>query len=116
MGSRKPGDELFPVSDPQLRGALFIHESCPGFAVSIIPKTAPCPLLRLERQSALDRIAMHVAQLLHTLAFAPHHKIIEPPLPHVAFVQCVLPQPVLAALTALAPILAEPSARSAVLE
>src|SRR5438034_11331002 len=63
-----------------------------------------CPLLRLERQSALDRIAMHVAQLLHTLAFAPHHKIIESPLPLVAFVQCVLPQPVLAALTALAPI------------
>jgi len=25
MGSRKLGDELFPVSDPQLRGALFIH-------------------------------------------------------------------------------------------
>src|SRR5438034_7143577 len=46
-----------------------------------------CPLLRLERQSALDRIAMHVAQLLHTLAFAPHHKIIESPLPLVAFVR-----------------------------
>ena len=24
-GLQKLGDELFPVSDPQLRGALFIH-------------------------------------------------------------------------------------------
>ena len=24
-GQQKLGDELFPVSDPQLRGALFIH-------------------------------------------------------------------------------------------
>ena len=37
----------------------------PSFAVSIVPKAAPAPLLGLADQSTLYWIAMYVAQLLH---------------------------------------------------
>jgi hypothetical protein len=44
---------------------------------------APLPLLWFERQSALKRIAMHIAQLLDPLARAPQIEIVEAALPDV---------------------------------
>ncbi|MGE5083566.1 MAG: hypothetical protein ACM3ND_11795 [Acidobacteriota bacterium] len=39
------------------------------------------PLLWCEQQSALQRIAMHIAQLLDPLALAPQVEIVEAALP-----------------------------------
>jgi len=46
-------------------------------AIVIGAETAPSPLLRLFHQPALHWIAVHVAHLLDSLAFAPHSENID---------------------------------------
>jgi len=46
-----------------------------------MPKTGPRPIFRFLNQSALDRIAVHVAQLLHPLLFVVNVEIVVPRLP-----------------------------------
>jgi len=46
-------------------------------AIVIGAETAPSPLLRLFHQPALHGIAVHVAQSLDSLAFAPHIEVVE---------------------------------------
>jgi tRNA U34 5-methylaminomethyl-2-thiouridine-forming methyltransferase MnmC len=45
--------------------------------IGVAAVAAPLPLLWFEQQSALQRIAMHVAQLLDPLALAPQIEIVE---------------------------------------
>jgi hypothetical protein len=58
-----------------------IHTNQSHLSPPIVPKTAPSPLLRLQYQAALDWVAMHVAQLFHSLLLRPHIEIIKPRLP-----------------------------------
>ncbi len=60
-----------------------------------MPGTAPLPLLRLERESSLHRIGVHVVQLLHLLLFCEHDEIVKSRLPDVAMVESCLPEPIL---------------------
>ena len=50
---------------------------------NIVAETAPQPILRPLNQSALHRIAVHVAELLHPFALAPYVEIIKSALPHM---------------------------------
>ena len=58
-----------------------LHRS--GFSVGVVAKAAPDPKVGLAHQSTLHRIAMHVAQLFNTLAFAPYVEVVEALLPDV---------------------------------
>ena len=51
--------------------------------IGVAAIAAPLPLLWFEQQSAIQRIAMHVAQLLDSLALAPQVEIVEAGLPDV---------------------------------
>jgi hypothetical protein len=51
------------------------------FARGVGAETAPAPLLRQCYQSALHRVAMHVAKLLHLLFATPDIEVIETGLP-----------------------------------
>jgi hypothetical protein len=62
-----PASGDFP--NPQLSFLGLVHHYRTRLSVSIMAETAPPPLLRLQNQSALDRITMHVAQLLHPFVF-----------------------------------------------
>jgi hypothetical protein len=53
-----------PRSGPE---GLNLHGA--DFSCGVVPEARPSPILRLLNQSALDRIAMHVVQLLHPLLF-----------------------------------------------
>jgi hypothetical protein len=46
------------------------------FSQRVVTKAAPLPFCRFFDQSAFDRIAMQVEQLLHELALTPHVAII----------------------------------------
>ena len=60
---RPPHDSRTPLIDP--------HRA--RFPISIAPKAAPRPLLRVPHQPSRHRIAMHIAQLLDALLFHPIH-------------------------------------------
>ena len=53
------------------------------FPESIVPITAPRPLLRFLHQLSRYWIPVHVAQLLDPLACRPHVEVVEASLPHV---------------------------------
>ena len=63
------------------RGPLRFDLDHPFLPRGIVNKTTPFPVLWPLHQSALDRIAMHVAQLLDAFRFAPYGKIIVADLP-----------------------------------
>jgi hypothetical protein len=44
-----------------------VYENGTALSVLVVSKTAPCPLLRFEHESAFYRILMHVAKFLRTL-------------------------------------------------
>ena len=44
-----------------------VYENSTALSVLVVSKTAPCPLLRFEHESAFYRILMHVAKFLRTL-------------------------------------------------
>ena len=62
-----------------------VHQNRAALAVLVVSKTTPSPLLRLEHQSTLHRILMHIAKFLRTLVVREHNKIVEAPLPNMAF-------------------------------
>ena len=51
------------------------------FVIGVAVIAAPLLLLWFEQQSALQRLAMHIAQLLDPLALAPQIDIVEAALP-----------------------------------
>src|SRR6266853_541326 len=53
-----------------------VHSHRSSFTEGISSKAAPSPKFRGRRQSALYRIATHVAQFLDACAFRPHVEII----------------------------------------
>jgi hypothetical protein len=62
-----------------------VHENGTGLSVLVVSKTAPCPLLWFEHESAFYRVLMHVAKFLRTLVLCEHNKIVEATLPNMAF-------------------------------
>ena len=80
------------IAELQFGGLLLIDENETSFVIGIVSKTAPWPLLRLQHQPALYRIAVDVAELLQSLGVAPDYEIVEPPLPHVSFSQPFIPE------------------------
>ncbi|SRR5579871_1251202 len=70
-----------PHSHYSLRPLIQLHDTL--FSQCVAAIAAPNPLLRFQHQSSLHRIAMHIPQLLYTLALAPDIKIVEPFLPYV---------------------------------
>jgi hypothetical protein len=54
-----------------------------GFAEEVGAKAAPAPQFRRHHQTALHRIAVHVAQFLNALAFGPDVEVVESLLPDV---------------------------------
>jgi hypothetical protein len=59
---------------------LFIEQHRSRFSQNVIPAAAPPPLFRDLHQSALDRVVMHVTNLLLNLGLAPHDEIVGGPL------------------------------------
>src|SRR5579859_84063 len=55
-------------------------------------EAAPCPLLRLQNESPLHWIAVHVSQLLLALVFREDNEIVEPRLPDAAPLRRRLPE------------------------
>jgi hypothetical protein len=49
-------------------------------------------LLRFEYQTSLDRVAMHIAKFLHSLALGPHHEVVKATLPDMGLLRVSLPQ------------------------
>ena len=47
----------------------------------VMPEARPCPIFRFFNQAPRHRVAVHIPQLLDALLFAPHVKILIPPLP-----------------------------------
>ena len=85
-----------------------------GFAKKVETVAAPPPLFRPLHQSALDRIAMHVPQFLHSLSRAPHVEVVEACLPKGSRPGFVAKEAGLARVFALAP--RKQGARRALLE
>jgi hypothetical protein len=63
--------ENLPVIDP--------HDTT--LSKGIVAKTAPAPQLRRLDESALNRIAVHVAQLFNARALRPDIEVVKPGLP-----------------------------------
>jgi hypothetical protein len=66
--------------DVKLGFPLLVHHYGPWFSAGIVAIAAPRPLSGFQHQSALHRIAMHVAQLLHPPVVAENHEVVETPL------------------------------------
>jgi hypothetical protein len=64
------------------RPFLIVHSHQTTLAAPVSAKAAPLPLVGLDHQSALDRVAMHIAQLFDALALAPHVEVVEALLPY----------------------------------
>ncbi len=75
--SNRIDSNLFPPPCRPLRFDL--HH--PILARYIMPEAAPGPILRRRHQPPCHRITMHISQLLHALALAPHIEIVVSCLP-----------------------------------
>jgi hypothetical protein len=80
----------------EFRRLAFIEQDWSGFAAGVVAIAAPEPLLRFEDQSALHRVAVHVAQILHALPLGPNVEIVEAFLPDVSVFERAAPEPELA--------------------
>jgi hypothetical protein len=60
--------------------------------MGIVSKTAPRPLLRFQHKSPLYRVAVDVAEFLHSLGVAPDYEIIKSPLPHMSLGEHFIPE------------------------
>ena len=69
------------IPQAHMQNITIIDPHQTGFAKGITSKAAPAPLFRRLHQSALYRIAMHVAQLFDSLVLRPNVEIIEARLP-----------------------------------
>src|SRR4051812_921424 len=70
-------------SNPHLQNAVIIEAQRAYLSPAVPVKAAPRPLLLLQHQASLHRIAVHVAQFLQPLAFRPHVEVIKSGLPNV---------------------------------
>src|SRR4029077_10929509 len=68
-------------SNSHHRGSSIVNAYRAYLAIAIPTKAAPTPILRRVCQTAHDRIAMHVAELLHALSFCPNVEVVKPCLP-----------------------------------
>ena len=80
------------TSDLHFRGLLFIYQNWTGLVISVVSKTAPRPLLRFQRQSALYWVAVDVAEFFQPFRVAPDYEIIKSSLPHVSFGEHFIPE------------------------
>ncbi len=79
---KRAGFDVRFLNSPRSRSIRFpVWHAHTCFPILIEPETAPCPSLRMRRQSAFHRIHVHVVQLLDPLLPAPHVEIIETSLP-----------------------------------
>jgi hypothetical protein len=62
---------------PHLRLLRFVDQHWSPLFQGVMTVTAPVPLFRRQHQTADNRIAMHVTQLLHPLLLREHHEIVE---------------------------------------
>jgi hypothetical protein len=53
---------------------LLIDQDWSGLSVHIVAMADPSPLIGLENQTSLHRVAVHIAQLLHALVLGTHHE------------------------------------------
>jgi hypothetical protein len=74
-------DRCIPGFSGNAISLIDLHPSL--FVIGVAVIAAPLPLLWFEQQSALQRIAMHIAQLLDPLALAPRIEIVEAARPDV---------------------------------
>ena len=65
----------FTRAPNRISGSL-VERHRPGLCASIRPIATPGPQLRRRHQAATYRVLMHVIQLLHPLALAPHVEVI----------------------------------------
>ena len=61
-----------------------LRQNWAAFAIGVMAKAAPQPLLGLQNQTSLHRVAVHVAQLFHSFVFGKHNKIVEATLPNMS--------------------------------
>jgi hypothetical protein len=64
------------------RPVLIVHSHQTTLTARVGAKAAPLPLTGLEHQSALHRVAVHVAQLFDALPFAINVEVVEAFLPN----------------------------------
>ena len=78
----RPGiaQTLSPCSGPE---RLDLH--CPNFARRVMQETRPLPFFRRLCEAALDRVAVHVAQLLDAFQFVVHVEVVIARLPEWTF-------------------------------
>ena len=79
-------------ADLHLRFLCFVGQHWSLLSQSVMTVTAPVPLFRRQHQTADNRIAMHVTQLLHPLVLREHDEIVEAMLPNVSLGKRNLPQ------------------------
>jgi len=72
------------VTDFQSGFSWFIYHHKSGLTEGVIAIAAPSPFLRFEHQAALNRVVVHVAQLLDPLVFGEDDEVIEARLPDVS--------------------------------
>jgi hypothetical protein len=66
---------------PHLENFPLVDSYQTGFAEKVGAEAAPAPQFRRRHQTALYRIAVHVAQFLDALVFGPHVEVVESLLP-----------------------------------
>jgi hypothetical protein len=71
MGSRRRSRHA------HLHKVTIIHSNQSRLSIFVVAKAAPWPLFGLLHRAPLHWIAMHVAQLLHSLVLGPHVEVIE---------------------------------------
>jgi len=67
---------------PCMRLRHSIHRQNRAVLHIVKPPTRPRPVSGLLHQAALDRIVMHIVELLLNLLLAPDVEVVKPPLPH----------------------------------
>ena len=105
----------FRITPLQFHCLPLIQSHWPRLPQNVLPRTAPAPLFGTQYQAAPYRVAMHVANVLLDLRLAPHHKVVESPLPDVLRLQAHFPQAALGWATRL-PRAAQERSRESLLE
>jgi hypothetical protein len=72
------------AGDANSRVRVGVVSAGPDFTRGVMPKARPRPVFRLFDESALDRVAMHIAKLLYTFLFVVYVEIVVTRLPERA--------------------------------
>ena len=90
-------------SSLQATGRIFISARTNSFTSTgplsppkIVRSAAPAPLPRFERQRGAHRVLVNVVELFLTLLIGSDHEIVEAALPHMLWVERLIPQIALA--------------------